>query len=37
VQPHFFLLDGEGNILNQWVGSVPAEDFRAVFETAINP
>ncbi len=29
-QPHFFLLDGDGKILHQWVGFVPVEDFEAV-------
>ena len=23
-QPHLFLLDGDGNIVEQWVGPVPA-------------
>lgn len=31
-QPHFFLVDGEGNILLQWLGPVPAADFRAAFD-----
>jgi thioredoxin-related protein len=26
VQPHLFLLDGEGNVVNQWLGYVSAED-----------
>ncbi|NMC14653.1 MAG: thioredoxin fold domain-containing protein [Chloroflexi bacterium] len=29
-QPHFFLIDGQGNILNQWLGYVPIENFEAV-------
>ena len=30
-QPEFYLLDGQGNVLQKWVGSVPAEQFEAVF------
>ena len=32
VQPNLFLLDPEGNIVQQWLGSVTAEDLRAVFD-----
>jgi hypothetical protein len=28
-QPHIFLLDGNGNIVQQWVGSVPENELRA--------
>jgi hypothetical protein len=31
-QPHFFLLDGEGEIIQQWVGPVSEAEFGAVFE-----
>jgi len=31
-QPHFFLVDGEGNIIQQWLGPVSADDFRAAFD-----
>jgi hypothetical protein len=31
-QPHFFLLDAEGNILNQWLGVVEKETFREAFQ-----
>lgn len=31
-QPHFFLIDGEGNILEQWLGPVTEEDFRGTFD-----
>lgn len=30
-QPHYFLLDGEGNILQTWVGRVAEDDLRAAF------
>jgi thioredoxin-related protein len=33
LQPHIFLLDGEGNIIQQWLGIVPASDLRSVFDT----
>jgi hypothetical protein len=36
VQPHFFLLDAEGNILNQWLGRTNAEDLRAAFDAAVS-
>jgi hypothetical protein len=32
-QPQFVLIDGEGKILQQWLGPVPAEDFRTAFDT----
>ena len=35
-QPHFFLLDENGEIIQQWVGSVSAEGFRAAFDEALN-
>ena len=36
VQPQFFLLDENGEILQQWFGSVSAEDFRAAFDAALD-
>ena len=36
VQPHFFLLDGNGAIARQWLGSVTEEDFIAAFEEALK-
>jgi hypothetical protein len=35
VQPQFFLLDGQGNILKQWLGMVSAEEFASEFEAAL--
>lgn len=32
VQPHFYLLDGNGEIIQQWVGSLSEEDFKAAFD-----
>jgi len=34
VQPHFFLLDGEGNIINQWLGPVSADELASAIEAA---
>lgn len=30
-RPHFFLLDTDGNVLGQWLGYVPVEDFERAF------
>lgn len=27
-QPHILLLDGEGNVLNQWVGPISRQDLE---------
>jgi hypothetical protein len=35
-QPHFFLIDGEGNVLQQWLGRVSAEDFRSAFDAQLQ-
>jgi hypothetical protein len=34
-QPHFFLIDEGGRILNQWVGPVSEEVLVEAFETAL--
>jgi hypothetical protein len=31
VQPEFYLLDGQGNVVKKWVGFVAEDDFRAEF------
>jgi thioredoxin-related protein len=36
AQPHFFLLDADGNIVKQWLGRVSAEEFAAEFDTALQ-
>jgi hypothetical protein len=33
LQPHFFLLDAEGNINQQWLGITPGAEFELVFES----
>jgi thioredoxin-like negative regulator of GroEL len=35
-QPEFYLLDGEGNLLQKWVGSVSQEQFEAVFAQVLE-
>ena len=35
-QPHFVLLDGDGNIIQQWFGAVRESDFEAAFDTALQ-
>lgn len=37
VQPQFFLLDAEGNIIQEWLGPVKAEDFEAAFAQVLTP
>jgi len=36
VQPEFYLLDGNGEILKKWVGAVPPEEFEAAFAAALE-
>jgi thioredoxin-related protein len=31
IRPSFYLLDGDGNILHQWVGYVTQDQFESVF------
>lgn len=35
VQPHFILLDVDGEIVQEWFGSVPAEQFITAFEDTL--
>ena len=35
VQPHFILLDANGEIVQEWFGSVPAEQFVTAFEETL--
>ncbi len=34
VQPHLFLLDGDGRILQQWLGLVDEAELEAAFREA---
>jgi hypothetical protein len=36
VQPEFYLLDGEGNVLYKWVGPVSQEEFRMIFDQQLE-
>jgi hypothetical protein len=36
VQPHYFLLDGQGHVLRRWLGPVAETDFVKAFESALN-
>jgi hypothetical protein len=36
VQPDFFLLDGDGKVLNRWTGPVPADELEAAFAVALE-
>ena len=36
VQPDFFLLDQDGNVLNRWTGPVAAEELESAFLTALD-
>ncbi len=35
-QPHFMLIDGQGNVLQQWLGPVEAGDFRVAFDSYLQ-
>lgn len=35
-QPHFFLVDGNGEVLIQWLGVVSAADFRSAFDSQLQ-
>jgi len=35
MEPHFFLLDEHGKVLQQWVGYVTVEQFRLALEGAV--
>lgn len=36
VQPHLFLLDGNGGVIQQWLGFVAEEEFVAAFEGVLK-
>ena len=35
-QPHLFLVDVDGTILQQWAGAVAAEELAAAFQDALQ-
>lgn len=36
LRPHYVLLDAKGDVLDQWVGTLPESDFVAAFEKALK-
>ncbi len=36
VQPQFFLLDGQGNVVKKWLGSVEEQDFVEAFTEVLK-
>ncbi len=36
LQPHFYLLDAEGNILQQWLGMTSGSAFEVAFKNLIQ-
>jgi thioredoxin-like negative regulator of GroEL len=36
VQPHFFLLDADGTVVQQWLGPVSAAQFEEAFQSVIQ-
>jgi hypothetical protein len=36
-QPEFYLVDGTGKVVKQWVGSVPEQEFEAAFAELLGP
>ena len=35
-QPQMVLLDGEGQIVKEWIGPIPREEFVAAFEEVLS-
>jgi len=35
-QPQFYLIDGSGNIIQQWFGAVSESEFRMAFDQALT-
>lgn len=36
-QPEFYLIDGAGEVVQKWIGYVPAQDFEAAFAALLGP
>jgi thioredoxin-like negative regulator of GroEL len=36
VQPHFFLLDAEGNIVQSWLGRVPEAELEQALQSVLE-
>jgi len=37
VQPQFFLLDADGDVVQEWLGPVDADDFEVAFVQVLGP
>jgi hypothetical protein len=35
-QPHLYLIDGNGEIIQQWVGPVPREELASAFDQLLS-
>ena len=35
-QPHIFFLDGQGNVLQQWIGPITGKELIAAFEAKLS-
>jgi len=35
-QPHFLLINGQGEVIQQWLGPVPEAEFREAFTTVLE-
>lgn len=36
LQPDYFLLDPQGNVIKQWLGAIPADELDAALQDAIR-
>jgi thioredoxin-related protein len=36
VQPEYFLVDGNGQVIKKWAGYVSVDDFRSVFDQTLG-
>ena len=36
VQPEFYLVDGQGQVIKKWFGYVSADEFRSEFQKALG-
>jgi len=36
VQPHFFLLDAEGNVVQSWLGGISAEELEQAMQKVLQ-
>ena len=36
VQPEYYLVDGQGQVIQKWVGFVMEDDFKTAFDRALS-